>query len=74
MHDGNRCEEIKEWNGKAVINGREMVGVKHLVRRKMALNETRERGSLRWKIEMRSLTASLARDTSSENASPRKYI
>ena len=56
MHDGNRCEAIKGWDGKAVIKGRGMVGVKDLLRRKMALNETRERGSLGWKIEMSSLT------------------
>lgn len=54
MRDSNRCEEIKGVDGKAVIKGQEIVGVKDLVRRKIALDETMGRGSLRWKIEMSS--------------------
>ena len=54
MSDSNRCEEFKGLNVKAVIKGQEVVGVKDLVRRKMALDETMGRGSLRWKIEMSS--------------------
>lgn len=50
-----------------------MVGDKDSVRGRMALNETIARGLLRWKIEMRFLTASLARDTPSDNTFRRKY-
>ena len=46
-----------------------MVGEKDLVRRRMALNETKERDSLWWKIQMSSLTATLASETSSEKSS-----
>ena len=40
MHDCNRCEEIKWSVRKAVGKGREMVGEKDSVRRRMALDET----------------------------------
>ena len=62
MHESNRCEKNKKSVGKAVIKGREMVGRRIQVRRRMALNETTEKGSRGWRIKMSSLTVSLARD------------
>lgn len=50
-----------------------MVGEKDSVRRRMVLNKTTERDSLRWRLEMSSATASLTRDTPNEKASPKKY-
>lgn len=43
VHDGDRYEEMKGSVVKAEIKSREMFGEKDSVRRKTALNETRER-------------------------------
>ena len=40
MRDCNRCEEIQGSVGKAVIKGREMVGEKDSVRRRISFNKT----------------------------------